>query len=91
MPPGIGPIDRIMPGGPGPCPQKPAQYRQTGLVAIIQMRHHFLDLFPVQKFAIYPVQTHNIIPPHHRITLTGGEKQVQMPALAEHHIIIQVL
>ena len=90
--PGIAPDHRIMAGGSGAFVHCGPHDRETRRGIIIQMRHCFFEPLQTPDFCIgIAGAPHDIVVARRRIHRAGAMEQGDMRALAEHHVVVQLM
>ena len=86
---GVAPGHRVMPGHTCAALQRGAQHRVTGVE--VDERNHLFDLGRADHLGIHPIEPVGADPPFDVAHVLQAVAQVHHAALAEHHVVIDVL
>ena len=87
----ITPGDCIVARGAAAWLSNTTNNREAGVFREIEVRHQFADAVDIEDFRVDTVQTHRVGAANSGVALCVGVEQVHDAALAEHHVVVQVL
>ena len=87
---GIAPVHRVVACGAGARLDIGAEDLEARIL-IAQMRDAPAQGVAVPELPVDAVQPHDVVAPGHRVALAGRVHQVHMRALAEHHVVVQLV